>query len=93
MLMALWIEAVVDSEAPRFEAATEVLGFVVAAEASGVDATQVRNVQAGVMSCVQVKLKGKRGKGFSGSFLRFLVFGWIRFVCSNEIWAGSLLLG
>jgi len=34
MLMALWIEAVVDSEAPRFEAATEVPGFVVAAEAS-----------------------------------------------------------
>jgi len=55
--------------------------------------TTVQSVQAGVTSCVQVKLKGKREKGSSGSFLRLLVFGWIGFVGSNAIWAGSLLLG
>jgi hypothetical protein len=54
--------------------------------------TVVQSVQASVTSCLQVKLRGKRGKGSSGSFSRFLVFGWIGFAGSNETWPGSLLL-
>jgi hypothetical protein len=70
--------------APWIEATTEIPGFEAASKAPA---------KAGVMSCVQVKLRGKRGKGFSGSFSRSLVSGWIGFVDPNLIWIGLFLLG
>jgi hypothetical protein len=70
--------------APWIEATEEIPGFEAVAEAPA---------EAGMTSCVQVKLRGKRGKGFSGSFLRSLVSGWIGFVGPNVIWTSFFLLG
>jgi hypothetical protein len=62
--------------APWIEATTEIPGFEAGSEALA---------EADVISCVQVNLRGKRGKGFSGSFSRSLVSGWIGFVGPNLI--------
>jgi hypothetical protein len=56
-------------------------------------AAEYQSVQACVTSCMQMKIRGKRGKRSSRSFSSLLVFGWIGFAGSKTIWAGSLLLG
>jgi hypothetical protein len=81
--MFLWVLSVV-LMTPWIEATAEIPGFDAAAKAP---------TGAGVTSCVQVKPRGKRGKGFSGSFLRCLVFGRIGFAGPNVIWTGFFLLG
>jgi hypothetical protein len=67
---------------PWIEATSEILGF---------EATTEAPAEAGMTSYVQVKLRAKRGKGFSGSFPRSLVFGWIGFASPNVIWAFFLV--
>jgi hypothetical protein len=63
--------------APWIKATIEFQGFDVVAKAPA---------KAGVTSCVQVKLRVKRGKGFLGSFSICLVFGWIGFAGPNVTW-------
>lgn len=81
--MFLWVLSVI-LMAPWIEATAEIPGFEAVAEAPA---------GAGVTSCVEAKLRGKRGKGFSGSFSRSLVSGWIGFVGPNVIWTRFFLLG